>query len=84
METHVRIFGISQTTSPVQGSGQLRRQARAQIRRAIQSRPVYRAHGRQSRTAALADLKEATYPRGTQELTQQMHDDHEDPVDTVE
>jgi len=45
---------------------------------------LQQVHGRQRRTAALADLKEATYPRGTQELTQQKHDDHEDPVDTVE
>jgi len=41
-------------------------------------------YGKQRRTAALADLKEATYLRGTQELTQQKQDDHEDPVDTVE
>jgi len=43
METLISIFGISQTTSLVQGSGQLPRQAHAQIRRAIQSRQVYRA-----------------------------------------
>ncbi|XP_070855005.1 uncharacterized protein [Drosophila suzukii] len=45
---------------------------------------LQQVNGRQRRTAALADLKEATYTRGTQELTQQRHDDHEDPVDTVE
>jgi len=45
---------------------------------------LQKVHGRQRRTAALADLKEATCSRGTQELTQQKHDDHEDPVDTVE
>jgi len=51
METHVRMFGISQ----------LCRQARAQIRRAIQSCQVYRAHN----STTSASLRKTTQNRST-------------------